>query len=519
MLRRVLLALAFALAAVPSAPAADNLDPKLDAARARLFEIVAAEDRPDERAKAVAEVAAFDTAPAARILAEALDKLAVRTAGVEERAAKTREDYAPYEGSAFKDKKEWEIKQRLLAQMEADDAVLRGDLQVEQAFTEAVAGLKDREAASVLDKALVKAEQVHVRRVLYPALLRNPTTKAGDLAKRAMADSDAPVRLSAVVAFASRKDPALTEFALKALADPSWPMREAAAKALAAQDDARGVAPLVMAMQTEQGRLLEDYADALTTLTGAKLGPNPDAWKRWLDDHKAELLAKGAKPPPPPKLKPGTGPLAPPVDYYGIETRSLRLLFLIDCSGSMNEVMTGEKTHAGAGETKIDIAKKMLKKAVMSLSPNTLFDVITFSGSARSMNGKMIQATADGKAKTCMAVDELVGRGETYTYGALRMAFGTAEAGATAADPQIDTIFLLSDGAPTEAETEDAAEAKPMDPEKILGAVRQWNEFAHVKIHTIAIDPRIEKNAQKFIRFMRDLAAQNGGTYTAIGEK
>jgi hypothetical protein len=49
--------------------------------------------------------------------------------------------------------------------------------------------------------------------------------------------------------------------------------------------------------------------------------------------------------------------------------------------------------------------------------------------------------------------------------------------------------------------------------------VKSWNPFQAVRIFTIAIDPRIEKGGQSFVRFMRDLAAQNGGTYTEVGSQ
>ena len=77
------------------------------------------------------------------------------------------------------------------------------------------------------------------------------------------------------------------------------------------------------------------------------------------------------------------------------------------------------------------------------------------------------------------------------------------------------------DGAPTEASFEDGVPALPMDPQKIIDAVRQWNPFRAVTIHTIAIDPRIESATvgAKFIRLMKDLAAENRGSYTAIGGK
>src|SRR6185436_7676005 len=147
----------------------------------------------------------------------------------------------------------------------------------------------------LLDGAAVKAELVATRRTLDAGLLRNPLSNALEIAKRASADSDPSVRLGALQAMADRKEVVLVDFAVKALADPAWTFRQAAARALGALGDVKAVGPLVTSMAAEEGVLLEDYAAALTKLTGAALGPNPDAWKRWYDDHKAELAAKGAK--------------------------------------------------------------------------------------------------------------------------------------------------------------------------------------------------------------------------------
>ena len=264
-------------------------------------------------------------------------------------------------------------------------------------------------------------------------------------------------------------------------------------------------------------QILEDYAEVLGKLTGANLGPNPEAWKRWYDDHKAELAAKGAKPATP---KLGKNPLAPPVVYYGVETRSLKLLFLLDCSGSMNEVLgqAGVTTGDSFKGPKIDIAKRMLTAAIAKLDPSTQFDVIIFDNDARSLNdSKLIAATPENKHAIMEQVEALVARGGTYTYGALKLAFGLSNPGVSASQPPVDTIFLLSDGAPTETTIEDSVESKAMDPQKIMDAVGKWNSFRAVKIHTIAIDPRIEKTGGNFVRFMKQLAEENGGTYTAIG--
>ncbi len=519
-MRRILLAFA-ALTAALAAPvrAADPpLDPKTEDARAKLSLVLLDEEKVPERTKAVADLAALDKPPAAKALLDSLDRLAARTAQAETRAARTRQDYERYKGAAQASDKDWQMKQRLLSQMEHDDALLRNDALVLDAFAAGVAALKDKEAVAFLDRAAVKDDNVAARRAIDVGLLRNPAASAKDVAKRAMGDSDATVRLAALVVFGERKDAAFVDFAVKALGDANWPFRQAAARALGALGDARAVGPLVVAMGAEDGRLLEDYAAALEALTGAKLGPNPDAWKRWYEDHKSEYAAKSA---PPPAVKPNKNPLAPPVDYYGIQTRSLKLLFLIDCSGSMSEsigsngVTTGDQWKG----PKIEIAKKVLKAAIMQLHPSTLFNVITFNTDARQMADKLTLATPENKHMMCERVDELAPRGGTYTYGALKLAFGLADPNVTPSSPPVDTIFVLSDGEPTEATFEDAVEAKPMDPDKILSSVKSWNPFRAVKIYTVAIDPRIQAAGRNFVRFMRDLADQNGGTYTAIGSQ
>jgi hypothetical protein len=519
MSRLIALLLVFVALLAPLARAGDPpADPKVEEAKSRLLAVLLDEAKADERAQAVATLGAAGSPAAAKALLEALESLAARTTQVEARAARSRKDYEPYKGAAQANERDWQMKQRLLAQMEKDDAILGADARVLDAFRAAVASAKEKESIQLFDRAAQKTESPKVRALLASGLLRNPVADAKAVAKRSMADADASVRLAAIVAIGERKDPALAEHLVKALTDAGWAIRQTAARALAEIGDVKGVGPLVAAMAAEEGTLLEDYAAALAKLTGAALGPNPEAWKRWYDDHKAELTAKGA---PPVTAKLGKGSLAPPVDYYGVQTRSLRLLFLLDCSGSMNEVIgqAGVTTGEQFQGPKIEIAKKMLKAAIAQLHPSTMFDVITFSTDARQLNEKLVQATPQTKHDMQQRVEELVGRGGTYTYGALKLAFGITDAAATPSAPPVDTIFLLSDGAPTEATFEEGAEAKPMDPDKILAAVKAWNPFRTVRIHTIAIDPRIEKNGQNFIRLMKTLAEENGGTYTPIGAR
>jgi hypothetical protein len=99
--------------------------------------------------------------------------------------------------------------------------------------------------------------------------------------------------------------------------------------------------------------------------------------------------------------------------------------------------------------------------------------------------------------------------GSTFIDGALRLAFKMAGMGAyDKAYPtvNVDTMIVLSDGAPTDNGYPDP---KNMDPEEVLAHVREWNSQNRVIIHCIGID-----NVVQGIQFMKKLAAQNGGTYT-----
>ena len=65
-----------------------------------------------------------------------------------------------------------------------------------------------------------------------------------------------------------------------------------------------------------------------------------------------------------------------------------------------------------------------------------------------------------------------------------------------------DTIFLLSDGAPTLPPGD-----KPDSTEKIIHAVREWNSLKTVVIHCIGIGRGVN------VPFMRQLARENGGEF------
>ena len=509
-----LAALALAAGALVCAPA--RADEELEQRRVALESVLLQKGAIGVRGKAVHALADLKTPGAARVFTAALDSLAERVVDLEKQSSRAREAYEPYEGFSFKDPTAWDTKKRLREQMDELDEHLRDDLVVLQMFSAATTKFTDGEAVAVLRKSAAGANTPHARRALYSGLLLNALVAASEVGAKGMKDSDPTVRLTVLEALAERKEPQTEAIAIKALGEKGWPHRQAAAKLLGEIGTVASIGPLVKAMAVEDGRVTENMAAALRALTGEEIGPFPDAWKAWYDANKKELAAQGARAVRVKKPKES----APPLDYYGIKTKSRRIVFLLDISGSMKEVIgnpdveiTGDEEETFAGR-KIDIAAKVLKQAVRNLDENTWFNIITFNHEVKVLFEKSVQATQDNKNRMYLELNDLEPKGATFTYGALDKTFQMAGRGVTDKhyDPGVDTVFVLSDGAPTD---DDIDNAQPMDYKKILAQVKVWNSLKRVQIHTIAIDPKFGVGG--FLKFMKGLASRNDGTYREIG--
>ncbi|MCA8958280.1 MAG: HEAT repeat domain-containing protein [Planctomycetes bacterium] len=205
--------------------------------------------------------------------------------------------------------------------------------------------------------------------------------------------------------------------------------------------------------------------------------------------------------------------------FFKLELQSNRLLFVIDLSGSMVEPITlktfGVGTGAGAPEkrttTKAKLVVEELKKMVMTLKDGDLFNIIVFSDDVR-----VWRARDDGRPALVkmsdQVRDDLLGgyldnlqpAGLTNLHGALDCALGFGGRGLHDKYYELgyDTLYVLSDGAPTTG--------KVTDTEEILRMVREVNSLRRLTINTITF------GFLNQVAFLKKLAEQNGGRHIHV---
>lgn len=306
------------------------------------------------------------------------------------------------------------------------------------------------------------------------------------------------------------------------------------------------------------------------------LGPDAATWIELLGDapaaeiEMAYALKRGA-------ARPG---------FFGITEHGRAIAYVIDASDSMLQPLTprerqdlqpltgkeGVKAPApGPGtqaelaidwtkvKTRFDGARELLKLALRRLTPEQQFTIVLFGNKAEHLTAtpQLVAATPKAIAAACRDLDAIrpgpnhkdrpygTLRGQTNLHGGLLRAFRTGEAKST--DPKarsdvrafeygVDTIFVLSDGAPN-ADDWDAVDANESgragDPEAgtsyryegdvvypgpfaygfgLLEDLRRLNLLRRCAIHTVGI-------GEADYDLLQRIAAVGHGTTVQIGKQ
>lgn len=403
-----------------------------------------------------------------------------------------------------------------------------GEASIRDAMPEIVRiATEDRKASEEVKYAAAKAVAAAGYRDGVPAMLRTLFTSSDPLVRMAAAEAAGKLRFGELGADL-----------LPLLDDSAWQVQVAAVQAVASIRVAEAVDPLLDLME-EGGRLEEESADALFKITGFDFGTDLPAWRKtwerlktiegWRIPTDAELAKKAASRK---KYDALYGKRDDATTFGGIPTSSTRILFIIDVSGSMADlVVEREKFDADYEDfEKLTIVKTELMRTIESLGEDVLFNIVAFASDVDTWKKGLVRANVVNRASAKSWVEKLdpiggpeaqalagaglggaanLAAGKTNTFKALMFPFDvdpdakrptTGEEGAM--ENPIDTVFFLSDGRPSTGKHTDTA--------VILDEVRRLNERYKMVFHTIAIG-----EFQK--EFLRTLAESNGGVFVDLG--
>ena len=369
-----------------------------------------------------------------------------------------------------------------------------------KAAVQALALIGSASAVEDITRASRKMKRdTEFQREAVRALIRLDPTEALEMLLALGNHRDVALRTLVVTALGKISNEASLVRRIEALTDPAWQVRSAALRALEGVHDVRLVDALLDAMEREQGALLPQVVACLITVTGADLGPEVEDWRKYwqrerdrydpVEIARKETDQKGGKT----FVRKADPDAARTPSYFGVEIISRRIAFVIDCSGSMSQQVTVPKEGGGSESmTRIALAKSELLTALIKLRPGTFFNLVRFDNKPVNLNPKPVRLSPKSIKNAKQFVLGLQPGGGTNIYDSLAEVLKAGE---------VDTIFFLSDGAPSMGTF--------VDPERILEEILRLNQESQVTIHTISVGFSST--------FMEQLADQNRGSYIVAG--
>ncbi|MFN0057188.1 MAG: HEAT repeat domain-containing protein [Planctomycetota bacterium] len=377
-------------------------------------------------------------------------------------------------------------------------------------------------------KKLVRVFKIEDSEVQVAVLLALRDLEATDQSKLflgALESQSWQVRATALDILGGTHDSGLVGEIVPLIDDPSLQVKIAAVKALRDIGGDDVMDPLIAALGKASDRVQDDLLDALMFLTGQNAGVDAVSWKSWWDENRGKTTIAGISREEYEKLLANESKGSTSV-YYGLRVISKRICFIVDASGSMGEpydVPETEKDRDGengkggtavpkgdggdgtdnAGKKKktktvkrmkIEVARKELTGVINGLAKGTQINIIPFSGMPSPWQAQLVALTDEVLAQALEFVQRLAPGGTTNVYDSLVLAIE---------DPQVDTIYFLSDGAPTAGTYQDA--------ESILKNIAALNALRKVKIHTIGF--HLDEPSTLL---MQKIAEQNYGTFVSM---
>ncbi len=244
------------------------------------------------------------------------------------------------------------------------------------------------------------------------------------------------------------------------------PVRNEIVLQLAARRSRRGVALLVDMLQKESNtRLAWTIAGELTALTGVRNERNAQAWADWLAKQPQDWTPPAA-PASGERKKLEPGPDTGTAVFVGMPVLSDRVAILIDLSGSIYE-------KRGDGKTRKEVLEGELERTLKGFAKSVRFNLIPYTKDPLPMGKALVEATPANVEKALAWFRGLKDSGKGNVWDAFTLAL---------ADPEVDTLLLFSDGAPT------GGQHWNLELMQTLFAER--NRFRHVVLDAVIVDAK-----------------------------
>ncbi len=324
-----------------------------------------------------------------------------------------------------------------------------------------------------------KKNAVELASNLHEILAKDPTWRQ-DLAQLA-AGKDLEERLLGLQLLMELGSDLGIATAQQSVNHKQWEARSLAFRYLGKHRDVASIPLLIGRYGKEDGRLGAELDQALFAHTATRCFSRKE-WDAWWQKN-----GTGFALPHPDTIKAGgTSGGGKTIAYHDIPVVSNRIAFLVDRSGSMDAKIGTDKKR-----TRLDEAKAQLARVVEAMPAENRVNVISYGSDVHAMWDALRPLSKDNREDLLDKVRRFNMVGSTNIFDAIERAF---------ADPDVDTVYLLTDGEPSAGRIRDI--------DGIAEEVRRWNRTRQLVIHCIGVG--IDS------ALLKRLAAENGGSYRYV---
>ena len=298
---------------------------------------------------------------------------------------------------------------------------------IEQVASRKGFGGKHDKLAKSLERLVAKDPDLEVRAAALVAHARLVERSPADAA-RLVAEAPAPVACAALWLQAEDLRAGALPLLRAGLARKERSVRAACIDHLAALGTREAALALVDALAAESNPAeLWRAADALEALSGIAFGDKLDLWKQWAANLPVDWKPGRKEPRKQERAGTGTAVIA------GLPILSTRVAVLVDLSGSV------WKERPDGTTPKQDLELE-LGRMLDGFRPTTRFQIVPFTEDPLALSKGLVEATpqAVARAKADFAALKTSGKGDYWD--AIERAL---------ADPEVDTLVVYGDGAPS----------------------------------------------------------------------